>query len=141
MRVQPGFSSGRGVYHIIIFADTGKRWICSVADCNVQETCSLTIFLSPPTDREGDEEEQHCHFPELHFRPWGLITNHVNVFMFNKLIRFRMFCHRVCADACSPGSIRLVLNPRVVVRTRLNCTHGNIPYKLFRYMPWWVTLE
>ena len=77
-----------------------------MADWNVQETCSLTIFLSPPTDRErGEQEEQHCHFPELHFRPCGLITNHVNVFMNNKLIRFLMFCHRVRADACNPGSI------------------------------------
>ena len=96
-----------------------------MADYNVQETCSLTIFLSPLTDRECDEEEkQHGHFPELHFRPCGLITNHVNVFMNNKLIRFRIFCHRVCADACNSGSIRF--NPLstepdstwVVVRTR-----------------------
>ena len=46
MWVQPGFSGGRRAYHIIIFADTGKHWICNMADCNVQETCSLTIFLS-----------------------------------------------------------------------------------------------
>ena len=77
-----------------------------MADGNVQEICSLTIFLWPSTDREGDEE-QHCHFQELHFQPWGLITNHVNVFTNNKLIRFQMFCHRVCADACNPSSIRL----------------------------------
>ena len=98
-----------------------------MADWNVQETCSLTIFLSPLTDHERDEqEEQRCHFLERHFLPWGLITNHVNVVMNNKLIRVCMFCHRVRADTCDPGSIRL--NPlstepgstRVVVRTRLN---------------------
>ena len=82
---------------MIIFAEHGQTF--SMADWNVQETCSLTIFLSPPMDRERDEqEEQHCHFPKLHFLPWGLITNHVNLLMNNKLIRVRMFCHRVCLD-------------------------------------------
>ena len=84
-----------------------------MADCNVQETCSLTIFLLPPTDRERDgQEEQHCHIPELHFRPWGLITNDMNVFMNNKLIRFRMFCHRVYMCGCmQPGFNPLSTEP------------------------------
>ena len=89
-----------------------------MADCNVQETCSLTIFLLPPTNRERDE--QHCHVTELHFRPRGLITNHVNVFMNNKLIRFRMFCIvyvRTHATPVQSGSIRLVLNPGCSVDT------------------------
>ena len=124
---------------MILFADTGEHWICSMADWNVQETCSLTIFLTPPTDRESDEqEEQHCHFPELHFLLWGLITNHVNLFMNNKLIWVRMFCHRVRADACNLGSIRF--NPlstepgstRVVVRTRLN-TCKDVFNQMLRY--------
>ena len=42
---------------------------------------------------------------------WGLIINHVYVFMNNKLIEVRMFSRRVRADACNPGSIRFKLNP------------------------------
>ena len=65
------------------------------------------------------------------------VINHVNVFMNNKLNRFRTSCTYICADACNPGSTQFnplssepgstQFNPlstepgstRVVVRTRL----------------------
>ena len=121
MLVQPGFNGGRDAYHIIIFADTGKRWICSMADCNVQETCSLTIFLSL---RRIANARTALPLSRTPFSAMGAI-NHVNVFMNNKLIRFRTSCMYICAEACNPGSTQF--NPlstepgstRVVVRTRL----------------------
>ena len=96
-----------------------------MADCNVQETCSLMIFLSL---RRIANPRTAVPLPRTPFSAMGAI-NHVNVFMNNKLIRFRTSCTYICAEACNPGSTQF--NPlstepgstRVVVRHGFRGTH------------------
>ena len=95
-----------------------------MADCNMQETCSLMIFLSLRRIANAITRRTALPLPRTPFSAKGVI-NHVNVFMNNKLIRFRTSCMYICADACNPGSTQF--NPlstepgstRVVMRTRL----------------------
>ena len=96
-----------------------------MADCNVQETCSLTIFLSLRRIANAINKKNSIAISRNSIFGHGGYKSRVNVFMNNKLIQFRTLCMYICADACNPGSTQFNLlstepsSTRVVVWTWL----------------------
>ena len=88
-----------------------------MADCNVQETCSLAIFLSLQRIANAMNKKNSIATSRNSIFDHGGYNykSRVNVFMNNKLIHFRTSCMyiyvRTHATWVQPSSIRLVLNP------------------------------